>query len=367
MEDLEDLFEPPKTGRDALKNAMSDNGNENKFSNPDNGVPIKSGIPDFTRKGESPIKRKLAQGDTYNSESKGASSVDNEVVNVKEKKSIDKKIVLMGAGVLALVIFGAGLVYHFNNKSSVDTESVAEYDSGSLSDEAPSWDDNGFEEDFGFKYSDEQLEELRAAGYTGSEIEEYQKSSSDFDTLIAQAKEARLKWANETIAPVLDGKSEAYKKLEASTWLGLKDRTSDLKKFKADGMYTQYDAIKNFDYEKVEPTGVQLFLKVYIDGTKHKNFMFINVTPSRYKQLKQKGNIIIKYTYVVETKEVDGYTKENKKNMFVIAAEEYIDNNINSDTGDNIGNDLVPDGDTSNSNPDSGAGNNEGGFEDDGF
>ena len=95
--------------------------------------------------------------------------------------------------------------------------------------------------------------------------------------------------------------------------------------------------------------------------------MFINVTPSRYKQLKQKGNIIIKYTYVVETKEVDGYTKENKKNMFVIAAEEYIDNNINSDTGDNIGNDLVPDGDTSNSDPNSGAGNNEGGFEDDGF
>lgn len=352
MDENDDLFKPPKSVKDILENKA--NGGQPDFSNPNS-----SAIPDFTKRGDSPIKRKMTQGDKYNGDA-GSKNVDKEVINKKEAKPINKKVIMFGCGILACIGLVAGIVWYFNGKGE-ESSQVADQESSS---EVPSFEDNDLSE-FEFKYSDEQVEQLREVGYTGDEIEEYQKSQSDFDTLIKEAEEKRKEWANKELKPIYDGRSEAYKKLESKTWLGQKERKKDVKKFNKDTSYTQYDAIKNFDYEKIEPRGVQLFLKVYTDGAKHKNYMFINVSPQRYNELKEKGNIIIKYTYIVETWVDDGYTKENKKNMWITKAEEYVDSTIDSDTGADIGN-INSSSDYSNSDTaDTPSGG--GGFEGDGF
>lgn len=313
MGDEEDVFTPPSSVKEILESKANS-------------------VPDFNKRGESPIKKKMQQGDEYNRNSSG--EVDDSVLNKKERKPSNKKVLLFGCGILACVALVASIVWYFNGKGE-ETPQVADQETSS---DVPSFEDNDLSE-FEFKYSDEQVEQLRAAGYTGDEIEEYQKSQSDFEALIKESEAKRKEWADKELKPIYDGRSEAYKKLESKTWLGQKERKKDVKKFDSNVSYVNYDAIKNFDYEKVEPRGIQLYLKVYTDGAKHKNFMFINVSPQRYNELKDKGNIIVKYTYIVETWLDDGYTKENKKNMWIVNAEEYRDSTIDSDTGDSTSDD----------------------------
>ena len=145
-----------------------------------------------------------------------------------------------------------------------------------------------------FKYTSEQIEKLRAVGYTGDEIELHQEYADDFDALIKDAEDARQAYIDEALATVQDNTSDEYKAYIGQTWLPLAERT-DMQTFENIGMY--YSQRVNVDYEKVPVHGNQLMIKLYLDDDNHDNYVFCIVTPEEWLSLKDYGNVIANYTY----------------------------------------------------------------------
>ncbi len=143
-------------------------------------------------------------------------------------------------------------------------------------------------------YTDEQVAQLRAAGYTGDEIEKYATQMTPYDDLIRQANAARDAYIQEAIAPLLDTASDEYKALISQTWLPLKERP-DVEEWYMTSM--QYQERKNLDYEKIDVYGNQLFIKVYLSDSNHDDWFYVCVTPEEYMRLGESGNIIVNYTY----------------------------------------------------------------------
>lgn len=145
-----------------------------------------------------------------------------------------------------------------------------------------------------FLYAPEQISGLRAAGYTGDEIEIYQAASTDYDELIKRAEAERDAWLQEAIAPLYDTASDEYKHYISQTWLTLPQRT-DMAEWTTLGAY--YSERKNLDYEKIDVYGNQLFIKIFLDDNVHQDWFFLCVGPDEWNKLQDKGNVIVNYTY----------------------------------------------------------------------
>ncbi len=147
-------------------------------------------------------------------------------------------------------------------------------------------------------YTPDEVEALRENGYTGDEIEEYDELEMPAENLIEAAIAVRTALYEEEAKPYQDSKSEEYKKLEADTWVGQP-------KLKIDSDitgYTYYSDITNVDYKKLPARGMQLFVKlVFPEG----EVAFMTVTPERYLTLRNEGNIVVEYNYIL--------TSEDKK------------------------------------------------------
>lgn len=168
-------------------------------------------------------------------------------------------------------------------------------------------------------YSQEEVEKLREVGYTGYEIEQFSNDREDFNRLVEEAETKRDLWLRENIAPLYDSASEEYKAYINQTWLSLSKR-KDVDNW--DEIAGTYELRKNLDYEKIDVYGEQLFIKVYLDDDEHKKFFFVCVTPEQYAKLKNRGNVIVTYTY--ETRYVyktDSSKFEDTKNIWIIDAE----------------------------------------------
>lgn len=170
-----------------------------------------------------------------------------------------------------------------------------------------------------FMYEFDQVEALRAAGYTGPEIEENEKNEVPYEDLIKQAEDARQAWIDEAVAPLYDTASDEYKQSVSGTWLGLPVR-EDLADFETTGSY--YEETKNLDYEKVEPRGHQLYIKIYLSDDNHDDYFFLNVEPSDYLKLKDSGNVVVTYRYVAAVTYNDeaGVFEENTDQNFIVSA-----------------------------------------------
>ena len=146
-----------------------------------------------------------------------------------------------------------------------------------------------------FLYSPEEITNLRAAGYTGDEIESYQSQQTPAEDLIKQAEAERDAWVQEAIAPLYDTASDEYKHYVSQTWLTLPQRT-DMADWTMIG--AEYAVDQNLDYEKIDVYGNQMFIKVYLDDNAHESWFFLNVSPTEWNQLNDAGNIQVHYTYV---------------------------------------------------------------------
>lgn len=142
-------------------------------------------------------------------------------------------------------------------------------------------------------YTPEQIEMLRVAGYTGKEIEEYQKELADVDYLVKEAKKKQeeiLKNTYEELkAASMSSASLEFKELQDKTWLG----GSAKKVTTADIMQYETESKKEIvDYVKLPARGNQLFIRLTMnDGT----YAFMSVHPSRWCQLTDSGNIVVTY------------------------------------------------------------------------
>ena len=144
-----------------------------------------------------------------------------------------------------------------------------------------------------FTYSDEERKSLMQMGYTQIDIENFEISSLlmediiiEYDNMVAEHFEANIK-------PYLDGKSDAYKRLEEYTWLGGEEIDPEIDVNEQENYYSE---TVNCDFVKVPAMGSQLFTKVV---TPKGIIAFMPVTPYRYQTLEDSGNIVVEITYTI--------------------------------------------------------------------
>lgn len=167
-------------------------------------------------------------------------------------------------------------------------------------------------------YTDAEKSALRAAGYTGDEIDAFASQGLSASDKILQAQAERDAWIQEAIAPLYDTASDEYKAFISQTWLTLPER-SDMNDWTQ--VATYYTERKNLDYEKVTVYGNQLFIKVYLDDAAHKDWFFLNVTPTEWLQLNDSGNVIVNYTYCTHFVGEDIMTAyEDTDNIYITSA-----------------------------------------------
>lgn len=183
-------------------------------------------------------------------------------------------------GIVILFIVGKSFIGRFSSESKEEKEPE---------NEIPAW----MQEDYEipeFKYTAEEVAELRLNGYTGSEIENYQVTETPAEQLIKKAKEQRQKLYDEEVAPYMDSASKEYKELAANSWVGQPALEYD----KDVSGFTYYSKTMNVDFEKLPARGNQLYIKLITDAGM---ILFMNVSPEQYSRLASSGNIVVNVDY----------------------------------------------------------------------
>lgn len=143
--------------------------------------------------------------------------------------------------------------------------------------------------DEAFTYTSEERALLRAWGYTGDEIEDFQLAETPADQLVAESKQAQ----EEARATLSNPESPEYRALLDSTWLGQPSLTLPTYVEGVTEGEVLYNSHKfNADYDKVPAHGSNLFLKVYMPDGSH---TFMECPLVRYMQLADSGNIVVQY------------------------------------------------------------------------
>lgn len=169
-----------------------------------------------------------------------------------------------------------------------------------------------------FLYTPQEIDALRTAGYTGTEIEEYQSAGTSAQSLIDIAEAKRDAWIKDAISPLYDMASDEYKYQISQTWLTLPQRTDATEWTMIGSMYTER---KNLDYEKIDVYGNQLFIKVYLDDNTHEDWFFLCVTPEEWNALSDRGNVIVSYTYWTHLVGDDYFSSvEDTSNIYITQA-----------------------------------------------
>lgn len=201
-------------------------------------------------------------------------------------KPTANKMVLVVGGVIVFMLVGAlGFVMMTHQQKKKEAEVLARLEE---------------EDENTFSYSQDEIEDLRENGYTGDEIEEFELNEIPAQRKIDDAVQKRKAKYDEEILPYLDGASDKYKELEEYTWLGGAPFSYDVNKENEDWYYKNMTL--NLDYDKVPARGVQCFLRLHLKEKTDENdplYMFMTVTPQRYEELPEHGNIVVYIEYTV--------------------------------------------------------------------
>ncbi len=155
-----------------------------------------------------------------------------------------------------------------------------------------------------FQYTEEQKKQLRAVGYTGSDIEKFEAQQiADINALVEEQKAEIRKAVREQYTylqdQVIGSADEETAEIYANTWYGLNMQVLGAERVNeyGDKEGAARTACKeNVDYIKIPLLGNQCWLKLeLLDGT----IAFFAVSPERYASLeKDSGNIVIQYNKV---------------------------------------------------------------------
>ena len=220
--------------------------------------------------------------------------------NNGEKKKGGKNLwILIGAGVTIFLIIVLAIVAKNNEGSAGNAPTPTP--------ETTVQDFQEYDDPFGlgngdewiidtFKYTELELASLRRVGYTSTEIEDAQLLETPAQELIDAAEAERQKYLEETIKPYYEARSEEFKELESQTWLGLPELDEDT----IPSTPEEYDSLRttsktvNTDYEKVDPRGKQLWLKIYTDKTKT-DWVYYQCNYREWNSLDNEGNVVVNF------------------------------------------------------------------------
>lgn len=256
------------------------------------------------------------QGDTYEEEEiedteetvEESEEADEKPAKQKKSFSVNPKIIgLSCAGVALVLIIGAVLIWSGVQKDKAQQQANADAVFQNLKDQEELQERNPelFEENketpaeqqpvvkqSSVSYSKKEVEALRLWGYTADEIEISSRDGIPAKTLVDQAKFDRQLAQKEALDAVRDTASPEYQELLNKTWLG--GAPLNLDAVDPNVIYNNTSRKMNVDYEKCGAQGSQLFLKLYLDdGTA----AFMTVTPNRWKELNDSGNIVVEVTW----------------------------------------------------------------------
>lgn len=220
--------------------------------------------------------------------SQGEDYIEEDVPDGLEEDtpSLDERrvrfIALGAAGVVILLI--VLLIFYFQAKPDV----VAETDTLTV---ITGSDDYWAEKMGSQSYTTQEIESLRAWGYTGDEIESFELQGAAVTSLIAESKALQ----QETLNALSDPDSDAYRALIEDTWIGQEPLTLPSSGESIATSVTYTSKVHIADYEKIPATGHNLFIKVYLeDGS----VAFMEVDIIRYVALADTGNIAVSYSEV---------------------------------------------------------------------
>lgn len=161
------------------------------------------------------------------------------------------------------------------------------------------------------QYTESEKADLRAAGYTGDDIEQFSKDNVEaqqkIDEALADRQALIEKQYNELKEKARESGSEEYKELLDKTWLsGAPHEPTG----SAEDLYNLKEITYNARYIKLPARGNQLFIRLTLDDG---SYIFYNVTPTKYIQLKEEGNMVIIYNdielngehYITDIREKD--------------------------------------------------------------
>lgn len=209
----------------------------------------------------------------------------------KKKFKISLPVAAIGLAVLILggIVLAAWAWAH-NNQQMNNPEEAPSEDVGTIDDD---WMNQYI---IAFQYTAEEKEQLRAWGYTGTEIEEYQSQEVPAADLIAESKRIQ----EEARAALANPESPEFLHILGQTWLG--EDAVDVPMYEEGVTRLTFITVRvNADYEKCEAHGTNLMLKVTLsDGGHH----FMEVNPVQWSRLADEGNIVVDYTlYTLDGKQ----------------------------------------------------------------
>ena len=227
--------------------------------------------------GRQVLKQKREYHDSTKEDDSDSRSLDERVTKQKSAKLNPKILIaaITGAALLLVVCSVGGL-----SMKKAKEEEAARHAEELLQEE----------EEQSFSYTAEEKEALRLVGYTGDEIETFEFEQKDAQSIVDEAEEARQEKYEEEVKPFFDGASEEFKELYDDTWYGQKEIQVD----EDTSSYGYYNKNLNVDYEKLPPRGHQLFIKLYL---RNGDAVFMTVTPERYLELPDSGNMVVAMKY----------------------------------------------------------------------
>jgi len=198
-----------------------------------------------------------------------------------------RNLVITGIGVGILVLIIAAYFYFkpdFFSPKQLDNEILFE----------EPWGD--FEEEPIFTYSSHEANRLRAAGYTYREIEEFEyQEIVDIQPLVEAQFKARqdefLDMYRAFLREAKESGNEQYNYILSNTYLGLPPQEFIDEDDKRD--YVTYT--ENVDYWKMPLQGWQPTVKLRLANDA---VVYMHITPSRYEELRDSGNMNIRYDYI---------------------------------------------------------------------
>lgn len=233
------------------------------------------------------MAEEMQQGTTYDEEE----APDKQEDSASPKNKI---VIIIVAALILAILFVLFLALKMNKTEDDNTYVDDEYlYPSSYSEDTEYY----YEEEPSINYttfSEEETKNLRMYGYTGDEIEYFAEQGMSYDSLIEASQELQDELAEKTIKKLSKKGSKEYRQLMSMTWLVNKKFTVKKLDMSSEDLDLSYNTkIENVDYVKCEPRGKQLFLRCKLgDGT----YVFMDILPERWIQLKKKGNIVITYT-----------------------------------------------------------------------